>query len=487
MRMTFFYQIFILAFFAAHAMEKPEKRMPLKTPLEKENILRVKNETAEKIEIGYRYSAKGDLRWRTLISQQYIDLPRFTNLWELAVKPYGQIKGYTSREALTLGYWKAPRIIENGFINFLSKPVTAYRYKDALLELQLVSSVKPYHCILNSPVVFGAEEYHSLADAFPQVKEKLKEVRPNLKMEIDPRYFLSVGEWASTSDIEYARQEMAMQWAKRMVTDNPDLNKYAAEVLKFIHGAYNSLKGKDVEEFKNKVNREFITSPKKYDVRYYPSSPVAVQPADVIALLTPYILEGKTIQEAIKNMKAFLIVNTYLAQYLEDEKAAQEFIKMLAEKFKEKPFVAAFKLNTKGSRQWLNNRLSNYLKDQGFVFELIKRYSNDYYKPLVKKFIEERGNINVRDTEGNTPLIKAIEAYDFEIANFLLDENIAWYVRNNKGENAEDVVLSLIGSLSKLPEDTEKKKKLKGLNELKNRLEQGQLVFGMMPEYEQKK
>ncbi len=484
MRMTFFYQIFILAFFAAHAMEKPEKRMPLKTPLEKENILRVKNDTSAKVEFGYRYSEKGDLRWRTLIPEQYIDIPRFTNLWELVVLPYGQVKGYFSIERLTLGYVEAPRAIKNGILEIkkFNKPLSAYRYNDALLSIKFVSRTKAYDYNFESPVTFPPESYHLIVDAFPQVKHAIQS-----HQFVFPHYFLNVEKTATAEDIEYARQNMEMQWAQRMVTDNPEMKKYAADVLSFVRGSYNSLKGKDVEAFENKVNREFVISPRKYDVRYYPSAPVVTVPKDVITILTPYILEAKTMQEAIKNMKAFLMVNKRFALYLEKEDIAADIIKVAAQKFKEKPVIVAFKLNTKGSREWLKNRLNTYLNDEDFIFELIKRYPSTYYKPLVRRFIEENGNINIRNNAGNTPLIKAIETYDFETANFLLDHNARWFIRNAKNENAKDIVLSLIGSLSKLPEDSEKKKKLKGLNELKNRLEQGQLVFGIMPEYEQKK
>ncbi len=228
------------------AMKLPEA--PSKDPAK----IIVINRTPEKIEVEY---IRNDKRFTsTLVKDQQLMIKDFHSLEKLYIEPYGKVKGWMSLSALSGGLLKSNLLkskigdvnLEFAQLNNRSVEITVKLGGEKLSQVVgkvFAGALSPYQY---SAKIIDPEKLievklialKSIFDYFPQVKDAIFK-----SQEVKARYFLNVGEGASSEDIDEAFEREREEWSLKKDSENVDEADLAKKVLEFLEEAYKDLQG----------------------------------------------------------------------------------------------------------------------------------------------------------------------------------------------------------------------------------------------------
>ncbi len=216
-----------------------------------EASLNIINETGKKIEIAYLQ--KGKHHEITLIHEQRATIGDFPTIEVLYVAPYGKVRGKLSLANLPGTFFKNNLLknvkdLEIAHLNNQSAALTIKlggEYLSYVVGQWLAGEVSPYQyevTILKPEEVAAKEEKEEkvglLIDHFPQVKDAVTKNK-----EVLPRYFLNVGEGASSEVIDEAHEQLRLIWQEKKDSPIAAEAELAREILEVLQEAYNKLQG----------------------------------------------------------------------------------------------------------------------------------------------------------------------------------------------------------------------------------------------------
>ena len=264
--------IFALILFVGIFPQLEGMGSPSSTPIEQSQSkeLQIINVSDQKIYYTYKHRGEEPVNG-ALDPKEYATVKRAEHLELIKVVPYGQWKGYLSRDVLTAGYLPADnlafRVLSNisedrglGVTLIINPGGQSFVGKGFFGTI--VSQFVPYHIEITSAPLGRIKLYikkrienplqYFIDERFPQVGKAW-----DRKTTIYPRYFLSVGENASERDIDAAYQ-MEMERIMQLKHDAPaEKLVYFAQVIEFVEAAYNALKMKTSDAF-NILVQEYL-------------------------------------------------------------------------------------------------------------------------------------------------------------------------------------------------------------------------------------
>ena len=213
-------------------------------------ILRIKNVTGQKLEVGYHQ--KGKIHKFTLVNRQEDVINDYFSVEALYVVPYGKVRGWVTTSSLPGELFKNNLLktiedLKMAQIKDQSAQLTIKSgggYLSYVFGKELAEEVSPYQYEV---ITIKAEEFMrekkdavigTLLDHFPQVKDAVQNEKRVL-----PRYFLNIGEGASKEVIEDAHEKLRLIWQEKKDSSIPGEAQLAGEVLEILQAAYSKLQG----------------------------------------------------------------------------------------------------------------------------------------------------------------------------------------------------------------------------------------------------
>ncbi len=184
-------------------------------------------------------------------------------------------------------------------------------------------------------------------------------------------------------------------------------------------------------------------------------------PGDLIRMILPYIASDRKLEDAIRDIKSFLIADARLAHFLGDSLINKELIYYLAKRYKgsdseDELLNTALALGTKGAREWLKLKSLDpeWQKNKNFLLLVIQKIPRPGYKDIAENLIKAVGaDINATNEKGDSLLIQALKDKNPDLVEFLMDHGANTNVRSSQGETPSQLALQNRDEAEKLKKE----------------------------------